>query len=181
MFGLKLRLRAQLKAGNGVNTPSAFLANQDKATKRLERELRNKESRDVGFQSLAPKKSPKRGEGRNKNKRGSRKKRRVNEYCAYDSDGNEECGMGIVNRALQDGGNVDKNAPWENPNLSNPVDVTNINQVIFSLKGNKDLFRVGEDPKRAKESQKNFYDWLEEYCRICHRQQKISDDSVFIS
>jgi hypothetical protein len=174
MFGLKVRLRQQLKGGGGVNTPSAFITNRDSATKKLQRELRNRERTDVGFQSLAPQ-SPKRKPKNRKKK----PKKKVHAYMCYNSDDDAECGLGMINRALEDGGNVDVNAPWEGPDLTKEAEVRNISGMILSLKGNKGLFDKKENLKRGEKSLKNFYDWLEEYCRYSHKDQKVSDDMVF--
>lgn len=175
MFGLKIRLRQERRAGGGLNIPNSFLQGVDKTTKELQRELRNKEQRDVGFQSITdppPKKKRK--------KNPTEKTIKTSEYMGFREETDVQNALGFINRGLEAGGNVDLNAPWESPDLSIPGDVMNLNQVIFSLKGNKLLFDSGENKKKAKESNKNFYNWLEEYCRISHRGQKANDDSVFI-
>ena len=72
----------------------------------------------------------------------------------------------------------DGKTPWKGPKLEIPYAVQNLDEVIKSFKADNILFDGGES-EVGKKSQKNLFNWLEEYSRIEHKKKKELENQVF--
>ena len=66
---------------------------------------------------------------------------------------------------------------WHGPKLSSAYEVQNLDKVIESLNAPNVVFDNGKS-REGKKSEKNFFDWVEEYCRLEHKKKKDEENRL---
>lgn len=151
--------------------------------------VKAREIEDIGFQSIQKEKQKKRKRKRKQQRTEEeendryqydvrvRKNLLENEFC--DDSGSEKEENDDDDNGKKKNENKDhEKVAWDGPDLTKAARVTDLDEIIKSLKEVNVLFDHGETPTGIK-SDENFYKWLEEYCRLRHVTKKVEDDAIF--